>query len=76
MTTFQKITKVAQSAISSARSFLEGNDGSFDQDDLDEFLTFAFSELNYGEEYRGLFDDTLSSCAYTYQQIESEDEEE
>ena len=76
-TTFQKISKVAQTAISAAHHFVEGNDGGFDQDDLDQFLSFSFEEYGYGEEFRGLYDDTLSACAYTYQQIESpEDEEE
>jgi hypothetical protein len=71
---FQDINKVAQLAISSARQFIEGSDGEFTPDDLDEWLTTSFDYHDFNEIFREMYDETLKAAVNTYLMIEGDED--
>lgn len=82
MSPFQAINKVVQYSTSSAKSFLEGNAGDFEQDDLDEWLTLSFTDLPITsrevemdlEVFRGLHDEVITSIVNCYALMDVDDD--
>ena len=66
---FQDINKIAQTAVSSAKEFIDDTDGEFDQSDLDEWLISSFEEYDYSEIFRSLYDGVLTLCVDTWIEI-------
>jgi hypothetical protein len=68
---FQTINSVCQAAVTSAKGFVASNEvtGEYDDEDLDEWLTFSFSEFGFEETCRELFDETVRNCLNCLQYI-------
>jgi len=78
MKIFQDINRVSQAAVTSAKGFLASLDvsitagGEYEEEELDDWLTFSFNEFSFDEVYRELFDESVKLILNTVQMVYQE----